>query len=99
MKLENDPIESRLEKINLEEQINDMLHKNKFTIPELKDLIYNIPALFIFIIIEWLTRDKEHALAPDKLPLYTRWSLYIVLGFVVFLAIDNNPNAFIYLQF
>ncbi len=37
MKLENEPIEQRLEKIKIENQINDMLHKNKFEIPEIKD--------------------------------------------------------------
>jgi len=55
MKLENDPIESRLEKINLEEQINDMLHKNKFTIPELND---EDPVLLMIM-------------APGGVPLYT----------------------------
>ena len=37
MKLENEPIEKRFEKINIEKQLNEMLHKNKFEIPEIKD--------------------------------------------------------------
>jgi len=37
MKLENEPMEQRLDKVNIEKQLNDMLHKNKFEIPELQD--------------------------------------------------------------
>ena len=56
MKLENEPIEKRFDKINIEKQLNDMLHKNKFEIPEIND---EDPVLIM-------------VMTDSGLPLYTR---------------------------
>ena len=56
MRLENEPIENRFEEIKIEKQLNEMLHKNKFEIPEIKD---EEPVLIMIM-------------ADSGLPLYTR---------------------------
>jgi hypothetical protein len=69
-----------------------------FTIPALKELKF-MPVIFIFLTFEWFTRHKKHALEMEHAPLYLKWSMYLLIGFVVFLAYDDNPVDFIYLQF
>jgi len=79
--------------------LSNVFSASLFTIPDLKSIVYVLPPLIIFFIVEWVTRDKDHPLKFVKTSLYLRWSVYLVIGYVVFLALDNNPNAFIYLQF
>jgi D-alanyl-lipoteichoic acid acyltransferase DltB (MBOAT superfamily) len=67
--------------------------------PDLGQLMFVLPFIFVFIIMEWLSRDKQHALEFNNLSIYLKWSVYLIIGFVVLLAYDNNPNDFIYLQF
>lgn len=78
--------------------IGNMFSISMISIPDL-DFILLLPAVLIFILIEWVQRDKEHALEMDNMPVYFRWSVYLVFGFVVLLAFGNNPNSFIYFQF
>lgn len=58
-----------------------------------------IPVILLFLAFEWVTRDKEHALQLENRSVFLRWSLYLLFGFIVVLAYDNNPVDFIYLQF
>ncbi|GAB4311647.1 MAG: MBOAT family protein [Bacteroidales bacterium] len=58
-----------------------------------------LPLIMIFIVIEWLNRDKLHALELNSWPRAARWATYLVFGFVVLLSFDKSPNAFIYFQF
>jgi D-alanyl-lipoteichoic acid acyltransferase DltB (MBOAT superfamily) len=69
-----------------------------FTIPA-SNFLGVIPLLALFNTIEWFSRKKEHPLEISHLPLTVRWSTYLLLGFVIILAFDKNPNAFIYFQF
>ncbi len=70
-----------------------------FVFPDLKRVVYIIPAIIIFFVIEWMTRDKDHPLQFSGQPVYLRWGSYLIIGFVVLLAFEKDPNAFIYLQF
>jgi D-alanyl-lipoteichoic acid acyltransferase DltB (MBOAT superfamily) len=79
--------------------LSNVFTASLFDMPDFKSIIYVIPPMILFFIIEWLTRDKEYALKVISSRSPIRWSVYLLLGFIVFLAIDNNPNAFIYLQF
>jgi len=69
-----------------------------FTIPA-SQFLGVIPLLVLFNMIEWFSRKKEHALVINHFPVALRWSTYILVGFVIILAFDKNPNAFIYFQF
>ena len=59
-----------------------------------------IPVLFLFIIVEWLQRDKEHALQFDtlKIPQVIRWCTYYSVVFVIF-YFGGEQQEFIYFQF
>jgi len=58
-----------------------------------------IPLILVFIIIEWVSREKQHALEISGWPLSLRWATYLIMGFTVLLSFDRSPQAFIYFQF
>ncbi|MBL7104903.1 MAG: MBOAT family protein [Bacteroidales bacterium] len=78
--------------------ISIIFSESLFTIPNLKQLIF-VPIIILFIIIEWFSRKKQHALEISNLPKTIRWSVYLIIGFIVLLSFNNNPNTFIYFQF
>lgn len=55
----------------------------------------------LFIIIEWLQRDKKHALQIDGIFSYrfARWNIYVVLAFLIYYVGNFGHHAFIYFQF
>jgi len=53
----------------------------------------------IFFLVEWLQRNKEHALDIAKLNQYLRWPIYILLGTLVVNGIFGGSEEFIYFQF
>ncbi len=54
--------------------------------------------IFLFVLIEWLGRDKEYALEHLKMPVYLRWSFYYLIIFVI-LWFGGEQQEFIYFQF
>lgn len=78
--------------------ISGIFSKSIFTMPNTNQLKI-LPVVFIFIIIEWISRNKQHALEVDNLPKHYRWSLYLIFGFLVLLSFNNSPKTFIYFQF
>jgi alginate O-acetyltransferase complex protein AlgI len=56
--------------------------------------------LCMFIVIEWLQRDKQHALQIDhiKIPKLMRWGYYYFLVFLIF-YFSGTQQDFIYFQF
>jgi D-alanyl-lipoteichoic acid acyltransferase DltB (MBOAT superfamily) len=67
--------------------------------PDLSQLMFVVPFVVVFFIMEWFSRGKQHPLEFSGRSVYLKWSVYVILGFIVLLAYDNNPNDFIYLQF
>ena len=61
-------------------------------------LLYGI----IMLVIEWLQRDKQHALQfPNVYPFnkkYLRWSIYILI-IVLIKGLSGMSQTFIYFQF
>ena len=57
--------------------------------------------LVLFITIEWLQRDKKHALQIDGVFPYRfiRWNIYIALTFLIYYIGNFGHHAFIYFQF
>ena len=56
--------------------------------------------LFLFIFVEWLQREKQHALQFDKIifPKVVNWSIYVVIILVI-LSFGGEQQQFIYFQF
>lgn len=57
--------------------------------------------LILFVIVEWLQRDKKHALQIDGIFSWRllRWNIYIVLTFLIYYVGNFGHHAFIYFQF
>ncbi len=53
----------------------------------------------LFLLIEWLQRDKEHALQLDTQPVLVRWGAYNFVFLIIFFFGVLEKNAFIYFQF
>ena len=70
-----------------------------FTLPTINPITL-YAALLIFIIIEWLGREEQFAIAKlgDKLPRMVRWILYYVLIYTIFYH-AGEEQQFIYFQF
>ena len=54
--------------------------------------------IFLLIVVEWIQRDKEHALQIDSLPQIFRWLCYYAAVIMILLSFGKE-TAFIYFQF
>jgi D-alanyl-lipoteichoic acid acyltransferase DltB (MBOAT superfamily) len=74
-----------------------------FSIPSVisTETIPLVICLFLFVIIEWIQRDKKHALQIDGMIVYrfVRWNVYILLIFLIYYVGNFGHHAFIYFQF
>lgn len=70
-----------------------------FAFPNLKESTFIFPIIGLFLLMEWFSKDKQHALEFDNHSVLLRWSVYLIIGFVVLLSFNNKTNSFIYLQF
>lgn len=77
--------------------IKNIFSNTLFSIPEIGSLKV-IVLIFIFIIVEWIQREKEHGLDIKEAPWSVRWSLYSVFTLFV-LAFWGEDKMFIYFQF
>ncbi len=72
-----------------------------FSVPEkIADMSYILIFLFIFIIIEWAQREKQHALEFDEIKIHRslRWVIYSSIFTLIFLYLGDH-HEFIYFQF
>jgi D-alanyl-lipoteichoic acid acyltransferase DltB (MBOAT superfamily) len=79
--------------------ISGIVSSSLFSIPEI--LSYeNFSMLGIFILIEWVGREKHYAIANVglKWPRILRWSFYYMILFSVF-QFSGTDQSFIYFQF
>jgi len=76
-----------------------MFSASLLTIPLIlpKKLILSI---MLFVITEWIQRDKQHALQIEsfKLPEAIKWGLYYALIIIIF-TFGGTQQEFIYFQF
>ena len=63
-------------------------------------IIFLVISMFLFIIIEWLQREKQHGLQMDeeKVPQYLRRSIYYILIIACYMM-NGVQQQFIYFQF
>ena len=59
-----------------------------------------IPAIILFVVIEWIQREKQHALQIDnfKLPEVVKWGLYYSL-IIIIIVFGGTQQEFFYFQF
>jgi D-alanyl-lipoteichoic acid acyltransferase DltB (MBOAT superfamily) len=59
-----------------------------------------IPAIILFVVIEWIQREKQHALHIDsfKLPEVVKWGLYYSL-IIIIIVFGGIQQEFFYFQF
>ena len=83
--------------------IGGMISLSLFSTPELfpQDLLLLI---LLFVIVEWLQRNKAHALQFDKVQFsrFIRWIIYYVVFIFIymnFFLFQGNQQEFIYFQF
>ena len=79
--------------------LQGIFSKSIFSIPTIRPVSTLILIVF-FILLEWLQRDKQHALQMDgiKIPRLVRWAGYYALVNVIFIF-GGKQQEFIYFQF
>jgi len=62
-------------------------------------MIYTIVIIFLFVIVEWIQRDKIHALVIQNKNFIFRWMLYLIVTLIIISFGYFGENEFIYFQF
>lgn len=59
-----------------------------------------IPFILVFILVEWLQREKEHSLEISNIKSrLVRYLIYSVITFTILIFVNEAPAEFIYFQF
>jgi len=77
--------------------LQQMFSASLFSMPNYlptKTILY----ILLFVLIEWLGRDKEYALEYLNMPRFVRWGVYYLLIFAI-LWFGGEQQEFIYFQF
>ncbi|MBK8550716.1 MAG: MBOAT family protein [Ignavibacteria bacterium] len=79
--------------------ISGIFSKSLFTVPEVFPKSF-IAIIMAFVLVEWLQRDKQHALHVEslKIPRLAVWGFYLILILIIFLY-GGTQQQFIYFQF
>ena len=78
--------------------LNRVFSKSLLTFPEIHPK-NQIMLLMLFVIIEWVQRDKQHALQIElRLPRFLRWGFYYIIILIIF-QFAISQQEFIYFQF
>ncbi len=82
------------------EYLSGIFSKSLFKIPEVKPEPIVIASLAIFLMVEWLQRDKEHALdlSKSKIPVWGKFGIYYAIILFIF-CFGGSSQDFIYFQF
>jgi alginate O-acetyltransferase complex protein AlgI len=81
------------------EYLSNIFSTSLFVRPDIEQIIFILPIIIFFLIIEWISKDKQHAMQFDNHSVYIAWSAYLIIGFIVVLSFKSNNSSFIYLQF
>lgn len=84
--------------------IGGIFSKSFFQMPAIsqnKGELISLALVAFFIVIEWLGREKNYAIAQFgfKWPRLLRWSFYAILIFTLGMYMQTNETPFIYFQF
>jgi len=81
--------------------LKGVFNKSILSIPDkLNNWLITLFFIFVLVFVEWIQRDKEHALEirNSNVPRYFRWSFYVIIFFVIF-WFGGTEQDFIYFQF
>jgi D-alanyl-lipoteichoic acid acyltransferase DltB (MBOAT superfamily) len=88
--------------------IRTIFSRSLFTMPDSmafahsqNNFLIMILLLLFFIIVEWIGRERQYAIAGIglKLPRMLRWFFYFFLIFLMAMYMSTSGSAFIYFQF
>lgn len=79
--------------------VGNMFNASFFSVPEIFP-IEVIVLIIIMTLVEWVQRDKQHALEFDGLniPAWLRWGIYLIIVFCI-IWFRGEQQEFIYFQF
>jgi hypothetical protein len=84
--------------------LSGIFSKSLFSLPNwtfVNDARGTIIMVILFVLIEWLGREQQYAIANLELkynkPL--RWSFYVGIVFLLFMCMKTEETPFIYFQF
>ena len=83
------------------EYVCGMFNVSSLSVPWLINKAFYIPAviaILVMILLEWLTRSKQHGLSIENCNVLVRWSIYSVLLLSI-VFIGGQPAPFVYFQF
>jgi len=75
-----------------------LFSKSLFTYPIQHGMAMALPLIIILFTIEWMRKKHISIFQPKKMPMYVRWSVYLIMV-VTCLAFFKQNQAFIYFQF
>jgi alginate O-acetyltransferase complex protein AlgI len=78
--------------------LNILFSRSLFTYPVQHGMALALPLIFILFSIEWIRKKNISIMQPKKMPVFVRWSVYLVMV-VTCLAFFKQNQAFIYFQF
>ena len=81
--------------------LKGLFNKSILSVPiNLNNWLITLASIFTLVFVEWLQRDKEHALELHdiKMSRPLRWSVYVIIFFVIFWY-GGSQQDFIYFQF
>ncbi|WP_298150168.1 MBOAT family O-acyltransferase [Flavobacterium sp.] len=86
--------------------LGGIFSKSLLTVPNLEKFYVKLTGITIvllvfFLLIEWIGREQQYALAKISLrwPRLLRWSFYAFLIFLIGMYMSTNETPFIYFQF
>jgi len=75
-----------------------LFSKSLFTYPVQHGMAMALPLIIILFVIEWIRKKNISIFQPKTMPVYVRWSVYLIMV-VTCLAFFKQNQAFIYFQF
>jgi len=80
------------------EYLGRLFSKSLFTYPVQHGMALALPLILILFVIEFIRKNKVEFFQPKKLPVFARWSAYLIM-IITCLAFFKQNQAFIYFQF
>lgn len=75
-----------------------MLSPSLFSKPVQHGLSLTLPLILILFLVEWLQKNEIISFTKNKIPVFVRWGLYLVIA-VTCLSFFKQNQSFIYFQF
>lgn len=82
--------------------LKSIFSESFFTIPHYENKVLSVPCFLLivmFLLIEWIGREKKYAIETLNLNKPVRWSFYVFIILLLGLYSKTNETPFIYFQF